>query len=124
MEDYKSNDERIDDCRLQMLAIQDAVEIFSGKWKIPIVGALIHLGQARFNELQIVVGKITSRMLSKELKELEINQIVERTVLDANPNSVQYSITPHGETCKEVIIALKQWGEHHRKHLFADHIAT
>ena len=62
-----------------VLAINDTLNVISGKWKLPIIAALLH-GKKRFKELQESVDKITPRMLSKELKELEINGIVLRVV--------------------------------------------
>ncbi|MCG8581414.1 MAG: helix-turn-helix transcriptional regulator [Bacteroidales bacterium] len=101
-------------CSTKILAVRDALEIFSGKWKIPIIGALIYLGEAGFKDLQRMVGDITPKMLSKELKELEINLLVKRTVIDTRPVTVRYSITEYGKTCQSVIFELYQWGEKHR----------
>jgi len=53
--------------------------------------------------------------LSKELKELEINKLVNRTVLDTQPISVQYELTEHGLTLKTIINNLTEWGIAHRK---------
>ena len=102
------------DCSKRILAVRDALEIFSGKWKIPIIGALLYLKEARFKELQNMVGNITSKMLSKELKELEINQLVERIVLNTRPVSIRYKITPYGMSSQSVIVALHDWGAKHR----------
>jgi DNA-binding HxlR family transcriptional regulator len=54
-------------------------------------------------------------MLSKELKELEVNQLVRRTVLDTQPITVQYELTPHGNTLQTIISNLTDWGIVHRK---------
>lgn len=102
------------DCSGKILAVRDALEIFSGKWKIPIIGALIYLDQSGFKDLQRMIGNITPKMLSKELKELEINHLIKRTVLDTRPVTVIYSITEYGKTCQSVIFELYQWGEKHR----------
>ena len=105
------------DCSTKILAVRDALEIFSGKWKIPIIGALIYLQESGFKELQRMIGDITPKMLSKELKELEINHLVNRTVLDTRPVTVIYSITEYGKTCQSVIYELHEWGEQHRKRI-------
>jgi DNA-binding HxlR family transcriptional regulator len=60
-----------------------------------------------------IVG-ITAKMLSKELKELEVNQLVKRTVYDSLPVTVEYSLTPYGRTLKKVIVELESWGRKHR----------
>lgn len=105
----------IKDCSKKILAVRDALEIFSGKWKIPIIGTLIQFKKAGFKELQRMVVGITPRMLSKELKELEMNKLITRTVLDTRPVTVVYEITEYGETCQDIIISLYNWGEKHRK---------
>ncbi|MCT4588965.1 MAG: helix-turn-helix transcriptional regulator [Carboxylicivirga sp.] len=105
----------MESCSSKILAVRDALEIFSGKWKIPIIGALIYLEESGFKELQRMIGDITPKMLSKELKELEINHLVKRTVLDTRPVTIIYSITEYGRTCQSVIFELYQWGENHRK---------
>jgi DNA-binding HxlR family transcriptional regulator len=101
-------------CSHKILAVRDALEIFSGKWKIPIIGALIYLEESGFKDLQRMVGDITPKMLSKELKELEMNHLVSRTVKDTRPVTVIYSITEYGKTCQSVIFELYNWGERHR----------
>jgi DNA-binding HxlR family transcriptional regulator len=56
-------------------------------------------------------------MLSKELKELEINKLIKRTVLDTQPVTVQYELTKHGKTLKTIINNLTEWGMEHRKEI-------
>ncbi len=109
------NNKTMKDCSTKILAVRDALEIFSGKWKIPIIGALIYLQESGFKELQRMVGDITPKMLSKELKELEINLLIKRTVLATRPVTVIYSITEYGKTCQSVIYELHNWGKQHRK---------
>lgn len=110
------------DCTKKIIAVRDALEIFNGKWKIPIIGALIHLRESGFKELQRTVGNITPKMLSKELKELEMNQLITREVLDTRPVTVLYKITPYGESSKDIIFALYQWGEAHRKRIMSEEV--
>ncbi len=69
----------------------------------------------RFSDILNDVASISNKMLSKELKELEINQLVIRTVLNTQPVTVQYELTPHGKTLKHIIDNLKDWGIEHRK---------
>ena len=103
-------------CTKSMLPIQDALYILSGKWKLPIIVALKH-GHKRFKELNREIGGITARMLSKELKELEMNELVKRTVYDTIPVSVEYELTSYGDTLDPVIMALRDWGTKHRKRI-------
>ncbi len=99
-----------------MLALCDAMDILNGKWKISILCSL-NEDKKRFKELQRHVGKITGKMLSKELKELEINELVTRTVLDTKPVTVEYQLTSYGETLETVIQELVNWGAKHRKRI-------
>ena len=103
-------------CTKHLLAVRDALDILNGKWKIPIIIAL-SFGNKRFKVVQREVAGITAKMLSKELKELEINQLVSRTVYDTSPVSVEYGITPYGRTLKKVISELHNWGSLHRKRI-------
>ena len=97
--------------------VQDALDVLNGKWKLPIIVALLH-GYKRFSEISRQVPGITDRMLSKELRDMELNHLVKRTVYDTFPVSVEYTMTEYGETLKGVISALHNWGENHRRKIF------
>ncbi|RAI93936.1 winged helix-turn-helix transcriptional regulator [Algoriphagus yeomjeoni] len=99
--------------------VQDALDVLNGKWKLPIIVALLH-GYKRFSEISKQVPGITDRMLSKELRDLEMNQLVKRSVYDTFPVTVEYTMTKYGETLNDVIAALHVWGENHRKRIFGD----
>lgn len=103
------------ECNKQLLAVRDALDILSGKWKLPIIIAL-RFGNYRFKELHREIG-ITPKMLSKELKELEMHQLVKRTVYDSTPVSVMYEATPYAASLEEVISSLRDWGAQHRKRI-------
>lgn len=105
------------ECKLRILPVQDALEVLNGKWKLPIIVALLH-GVKRFSEISKEVSGITDRMLSKELRDLELNHLVKRTVYDTFPVTVEYTMTEYGETLKDVIGALYDWGVNHRKKIF------
>jgi len=78
-------------------------------------------GHTRFNELQRTVKGISARVLSSELKKLEINHLVERTVLaDQKPVIVNYVPTVYSKSLKGVISALAEWGIKHKKKI-TDH---
>ena len=94
-------------------AIQDTLEVIHGKWKLVILITLMHK-PFRFKELAREIG-ITPRMLSKELQELEMHQLISRTVLQTRPVSVEYAITKYGRTFHEVLDAMKNWGLKHRR---------
>lgn len=105
------------DCPKVLMAIRDTMDVLSGKWKIAIIGSLT-FGEKRFKELQRDVDGITAKMLSKELKDLEINKLVKRTVFDTKPVTVEYRLTEHGKSLEKVIQELVNWGLHHREEIF------
>ena len=101
------------ECQSRLLPVRDALEVLSGKWKIPIILALSQ-GNFRFRELHRQIQGITTRMLSKELKDLELHGMITRTVYDSVPVSVEYELTIHGKSTKPVVDALYKWGATHR----------
>lgn len=101
-----------------MVPIRDALEVFSGKWKIPIITALSFYNTCGFKELERIVEGITPKMLSKELKILEANLLITRKVENERPITVSYSITEYGKTCSSVLSELYRWGVEHRKKVF------
>jgi DNA-binding HxlR family transcriptional regulator len=102
------------ECSRMILPVRDALDVLNGKWKLPIIIALT-FGNKRFTQISQEIPGITDRMLSKELKELEMNQLIKRTVYDAFPPVVEYSITAHGRSLEKVIDELRTWGITHRK---------
>lgn len=103
-------------CNKALMPVRDALDILSGKWKLPIIIAL-SFGNKRFSELAKQVHGITDKMLSKELRELEMNELVKRTVYDSVPVVVEYSMTAYGQTLEKLIGELQVWGTQHRKRI-------
>jgi DNA-binding HxlR family transcriptional regulator len=102
-------------CPIQfVLAVNDTLNVINGKWKLPIIGSLL-FGKKRFTEIQRNITKITPRMLSKELKELELNGIVKRTVYNTTPVSVEYELTNSGKSIGDVLDKMLEWGLQHRQ---------
>ncbi|WP_317043018.1 winged helix-turn-helix transcriptional regulator [Algoriphagus resistens] len=100
-------------CPKTMLSIKDALEALEGKWKLLILFSLA-AGPKRFKEISREVAGITDKTLSKELKSLETNLLINREVVDSFPPKVQYSITPHGMSLEKVLDELHFWGLLHR----------
>ncbi|MCF0051698.1 helix-turn-helix transcriptional regulator [Dyadobacter sp. LJ53] len=105
------------DRKKDMMAVHDAMDVLSGKWKIYIISSICLYNKRRFSDILIDVPGISNKMLSKELKEMEINKLVERTVLDTRPVTVQYELTKHGKTLSTIINNLTDWGKEHRKEI-------
>ena len=112
----KENGRTQETCTKALIPVRDALDILNGKWKLPILIAL-QFGNKRFSELAKQVHGITDKMLSKELRELEMNELVKRTVYDTVPVVVEYSMTPYGETLEKLIEELQVWGTNHRKRI-------
>ena len=95
-------------------AVNDTLDFLSGKWKLPILGSLIE-GKKRFKEIERTVTGISPRMLSKELRDLEMNKMITRTVYNTIPATVEYEITEYGKSLEKVLLAMYEWGTAHRK---------
>lgn len=106
-------------CTKALQSVSDALYVLSGKWKLPILISL-SFGSKRFSEMRKDIPKITDRMLSKELRELEANLLVKRTVYDSIPVVVEYSQTEYGKTLDEVITSLHKWGSEHRRRIIGE----
>lgn len=109
--------ESLIDRKKEMMAVHDAMDVLNGKWKIYIISSICHYNKRRFSDILNDVVGISNKMLSKELKELEINKLIERTVLDTHPVTVQYELTKHGQTLKTIIENLTDWGIQHRREI-------
>ena len=106
--------EIIEHYKEELRAMQDALEIISGRWKMQII-ALLCNGEFRYSELEKGLPKISPRMLSKELKDLEINELVERKVYASLPVKVTYKLADYGYTLVPLINELTNWGKAHRE---------
>ena len=105
-----------EECTRAIAAIRDTLYVLGGKWKLPIISALVE-GPLRFKELQKTLEDITPKILSKELKELELNEFVTRTVYATSPVTVEYELTAYSHTLGKVLVELRDWGILHRKRL-------
>jgi len=108
------------DRKKEMMAVHDAMDVLNGKWKIYIISSICHYNKRRFSDILNDVVGISNKMLSKELKELELNKLVKRTVLDTHPVTVQYELTRHGKTLQTIIDNLTAWGKEHRKEIIGE----
>jgi len=104
-------------CTGQLRAIGDTMELLAGKWKIQIIGTLLLNGTMRFMELKRALNGIAPKKLSKDLQELETNELITRTVMKTKPITVEYELTQHGRTLENLINEVMDWGFNHRKHV-------
>jgi DNA-binding HxlR family transcriptional regulator len=106
----------IAECGGKIQAIHDTMYVLSGRWKISIIACLCYQPM-RYSELLKNVTGISGKMLSRELKDMEINQLISRTILNTQPISVQYEITEYGTSLKELTEVIANWGLKHRKQI-------
>jgi len=100
-----------------IMAVNDTMNVLNGKWKIPIIAVLLY-GKRRFTEMEKAIPKINPRMLSKELRDLENNGIVKRTVQNTVPVTIEYELTESGYCFKKVLNVMLEWGLEHREIFF------
>ena len=103
-------------CPFRLRASRDALEIIQGKWRIPIIISLTY-GTKRFGEIQRDIADVSPKMLSQELKALEENKIISRTLYDSMPVTVEYALTPLGQSMNKLLNELLNWGNHFRKEI-------
>lgn len=102
-----------------LLPVRDTLDVIGGKWKLLILISIWE-GNKHFREIERSIPKLSTKVLSKELKDMEENQLIIRTVLNGFPVRTQYTPTEHSKTLKKVILELQNWGINHRKKIFGD----
>lgn len=93
--------------------IRNTMEIIGGKWSFSIVYVLLRDGTKRFKELERSIEGINTRMLVKELKNLEKYTIITRKVYATVPPTVEYTLTEKGKALESILTALNNWGKEH-----------
>jgi DNA-binding HxlR family transcriptional regulator len=99
--------------------LEATLQVIGGKWKAVILYYLMHEGTHRFAELRRKIARISERMLTQQLRELEADDVVHREVYAEVPPRVEYSLTDYGRTLGPVTAALCDWGQRHTKRLSA-----
>lgn len=105
MSDYKSGITKVEDTPFGY-----TLSIISGKWKMPILYLLAERQVIRFNELQRILGNITYKTLSIQLRELEVNGLVQRKEYPQIPPKVEYRLTKRGGTLIPIFEMMCEWG--------------
>lgn len=99
------------DCYLN---VNEAIGVIGGKWKVLILWHITEKTR-RFNELRKLIPDISQKILTNQLRELEKDNLICRTVYPEVPPRVEYSLTEYGSTLEPIFDALYDWGENHRK---------
>ena len=100
----------------KLCKVEDALGILVGKWKPIILLNLMKERTQRFSELQRNLPGITQKMLTKQLRELEEEDIIKRVVYPQVPPKVEYSITEYGKTLEPILADMHEWGMKHTLH--------
>jgi DNA-binding HxlR family transcriptional regulator len=109
-----------EDCSASIQAMNDTLYSIGGKWKLQILIALSPKPR-RFNELQRLLENISARVLSNELKEMELNSFIIRKVdAAATPVVVTYELAPYSHSLATVITSMIAWGIAHREKVKAE----
>ena len=106
-------------CKDVAFALRDTMNAISGKWKLAIIGTMLY-GKTRFTDIERNIPNITPRMLSKELRELELNGVVKRMVIDDIPVVIRYELTDSGKELKPLIVEMMKWGQRHRSAMLSE----
>ena len=112
----KEKRETSDECKVRLQTVQNVVDLFGGKWKIRILNAL-KTGPKHFMDMQRDIDGIGAKMLSRELKILEVNELVKRTEYNTRPITVAYEFTEYGKTLEHLIEEVEKWGIQHRQRM-------
>ncbi|MFC4374198.1 winged helix-turn-helix transcriptional regulator [Nocardia halotolerans] len=96
--------------------VEVTLDVIGGKWKGMIIFRLSE-GAARFNEMRRAMPHVTQRMLTAQLRELERDGVLTRTVYPEVPPRVEYELTDFGRGLVPIILLMETWGEQYREQL-------
>lgn len=94
---------------MQNCPVETTLKVIGGRWKVLIIHFLL-VDKKRFGELTRSLGSISARTLSKQLRELEADGVVDRHDFGEIPPKVEYSLTPLGKTLEPVLRSMESWG--------------
>jgi DNA-binding HxlR family transcriptional regulator len=89
--------------------VEATIDVIGGKWKSVILFHLLERTH-RFNELRRLLPDVTQRMLTLQLRELERDGLISRTVYAEVPPKVEYNLTPFGDSLRPIILLMRDWG--------------
>lgn len=103
-------------CSQELRAMRDSLDILGGKWKLRILQYLSNRQQEElhFKKIQREIEGISAKMLSKELKDLETNLLITRSIQEEPEHKVRYAITEYGKSAVPITAQLVDWGLQHR----------
>lgn len=104
---------RVNNCHYGC-AVEAALDVIGNRWKGVILFHLLE-GTKRFNEIRRLIPSVTQRMLTLQLRELEEDRVIIRTVYPQVPPKVEYTLTDLGRSLKPIILSLREWGANFMK---------
>ena len=93
--------------------VETTLTLIGDKWKVLILRDLLP-GTKRFGELKKSIGKVSKKVLTAQLRDMEQNGLVHRKVYPEVPPRVEYSLTPLGKSLKPILDAMRNWGEEYK----------
>lgn len=100
---------------MEVCPVEVAVSVLGGTWKLTLVKHLL-VGTRRFNELGRLVPLANTKTLTRQLRELEDDGIVQRTVYPEVPPRVEYALTERGRSLEPIVSAMDAWGADFARH--------
>ncbi len=109
------NRKKIADADFEQTGYSYTLSLIAGKYKPVILYCLMEYEPVRFNEMQRYLKRIADKTLSQNLRELEVDDLIVRTVFPQIPPRVEYSLTERGRSLMKVLDQLCDWGNRHRR---------
>ncbi|MBT1706111.1 winged helix-turn-helix transcriptional regulator [Chryseosolibacter indicus] len=103
-------------CETSLKYVSDALYVLGGKWKLPLILCLVRSSK-RFKEIQNELNGISPKILANELKDLEQNEFIKRSVYPTTPVTIIYEATEYSHTLRNVLRELSAWGWQHRERI-------
>ncbi len=95
--------------------VATTVQLIGNKWKLLIIRNLMYNGKQRFTEFTKSIPAISKKVLTDNLRALENDGLIERTVFAEVPPRVEYSLTPLGMSLRSILDAMSDWGAEYKR---------
>lgn len=113
--------EQIEKKELPACPVETTLMLIGDKWKVLILRDLLP-GKKRFGELKKSIGSVSQKVLTAQLRDMESNGLVTRTVYPEVPPRVEYALTELGQSLKPILDAMWNWGEEYKSKIGRAHV--